>query len=952
VRQEGATAAELQFVGRTPELGELSAALDAAEAGQAPVVVLHGETGVGKTQTASRFADQARDRGAIVLRGSCEVAGPLAWCPWDGAIADAAEQLGSDRLQELAGADAQVLAMLLRPGLTRPASSSANALSPEEARLRLPGAVARLLESIGGPLVLILDDLQRAPAASLDILSYVARHAPSPMLLLIYRGRELDISYPLARSLGEVTRTRHSHYLRLEGLPLADATALLEFEAREAVEPALAEALHGASRGSPLFLGSFGDDLRGGGAVLGPGEWRPPEAVRQAVAVRLAEVSQPARSVLELASVFGGSFALDELLLLAEVGEEALLLSLDEALAADVIRRAGADRYEFAHGIVRLTLRAGLSPSRAARLHRRLADGMERMYAGRTDEMAGELARQYHESGSIGGSERGVQHALEAAAQARAAHAPSDAADFSRIALDLAARDGAERISIMERLALAEAEAGRLDDARRTLADTLELAGARGDTPEQVAGLAHRVLSELRLTLPHQNSLEPLIATGLDALGDARTLAWARLKLLERPHEEARLGAFHWLRWSGLDAEAVRVVREEGSEADYADSIDWNAPLTLAELEELTRRIDFWSDTPVKLRGLIALSHHLFLLQGSTNTVELLCVRCETLAEELAAPAGKAVAAIQHAMVFGEQGRFEEAAGKVAEARALGARVGAGTQIDVFAALVGALTAQHVRPEWSQAGRLAERLASTADPIFFGIACAAFASHAFAQAGMSAEARELAGQTTAVLLGGGLAPYAESIALSLTASAVWKLHDSDLAERLLACGVDREGQADWYMASSELAAARLSSVLGRHEEAAAYFSRARQTLSRREQRPLSAVVDHDESLARRSGRQPSSRLMASAKAQFDELDMAVWSAQTAIEEASEKLPDQLTAREAEVLRHMAGGSTNRKIAADLVLSVHTVERHLTNAYRKIGAHNRAEATAYVVRTDL
>jgi ATP/maltotriose-dependent transcriptional regulator MalT len=63
----------------------------------------------------------------------------------------------------------------------------------------------------------------------------------------------------------------------------------------------------------------------------------------------------------------------------------------------------------------------------------------------------------------------------------------------------------------------------------------------------------------------------------------------------------------------------------------------------------------------------------------------------------------------------------------------------------------------------------------------------------------------------------------------------------------------------------------------------------------------------------------------------------------------DRRPGGLTPREAEVLGLVAAGRTNGEIAAQLVLSVYTVERHLQNAYRKIGARNRADATAYVVR---
>jgi predicted ATPase/DNA-binding CsgD family transcriptional regulator len=63
-------------------------------------------------------------------------------------------------------------------------------------------------------------------------------------------------------------------------------------------------------------------------------------------------------------------------------------------------------------------------------------------------------------------------------------------------------------------------------------------------------------------------------------------------------------------------------------------------------------------------------------------------------------------------------------------------------------------------------------------------------------------------------------------------------------------------------------------------------------------------------------------------------------------------PDHLTAREVEVLRLVAGGKSNAEIAGALVLSVHTVERHVANIFAKLGAHNRAEAAAVAARHGL
>jgi pimeloyl-ACP methyl ester carboxylesterase/DNA-binding CsgD family transcriptional regulator len=61
---------------------------------------------------------------------------------------------------------------------------------------------------------------------------------------------------------------------------------------------------------------------------------------------------------------------------------------------------------------------------------------------------------------------------------------------------------------------------------------------------------------------------------------------------------------------------------------------------------------------------------------------------------------------------------------------------------------------------------------------------------------------------------------------------------------------------------------------------------------------------------------------------------------------------QLTSREIQVIRHVAAGSTNKEIAADLAIAVSTVERHLVNIYTKIGARGRADAIGYALRHDL
>ena len=73
------------------------------------------------------------------------------------------------------------------------------------------------------------------------------------------------------------------------------------------------------------------------------------------------------------------------------------------------------------------------------------------------------------------------------------------------------------------------------------------------------------------------------------------------------------------------------------------------------------------------------------------------------------------------------------------------------------------------------------------------------------------------------------------------------------------------------------------------------------------------------------------------------------------ERMKQSFPDHLTRREVEVLRLIATGASNHDIVATLVLSVRTVERHISNIYGKIGVEgsaSRAAATTYAMRHGL
>jgi DNA-binding CsgD family transcriptional regulator len=234
---------------------------------------------------------------------------------------------------------------------------------------------------------------------------------------------------------------------------------------------------------------------------------------------------------------------------------------------------------------------------------------------------------------------------------------------------------------------------------------------------------------------------------------------------------------------------------------------------------------------------------------------------------------------------------------------------------------------------------------------------AADAALAYGRAGARSEAERLLAALTPAIEDQEAALTGLSEAVGQAASVVWELELPAYAERYrrLALALANAGITETLGSSSSLTLGRMASLLGRHEEAGRWFAHAREELDESGQRPLRAIVDYDEALARRRGKAAGAApLLAAAKSEFEALGMTFWVARA---EALEAIVDEpyaggLTRREVEVLRLLAAGRSNKEIAAELVLSVHTAERHIANIYRKIGARNRADAAAFAARQQL
>src|SRR4051812_39078593 len=165
------------FVGRVGELSALEAEWVAAGADEvAPIMVVYGEPGIGKTRLLAELARVVRARGGEVLRGTCYEGGDAhPYAVWAEAIREYAEPVGDEILGAALGEEVRWLGPLLpHVGWLEPGRSSAPA---GVARVRLAEVLVRVLDSFERPPVVVLDDMQWAYPESLELFGHVARLA-------------------------------------------------------------------------------------------------------------------------------------------------------------------------------------------------------------------------------------------------------------------------------------------------------------------------------------------------------------------------------------------------------------------------------------------------------------------------------------------------------------------------------------------------------------------------------------------------------------------------------------------------------------------------------------------------------------------------------------------------------------------------------------------------------
>jgi DNA-directed RNA polymerase specialized sigma24 family protein len=388
------------FFGRAVELALLSAQAAAANAGEGRVVLIGGEPGIGKTRLAGEAAARAAEAGMRCVRSR---AVQDEGCPPYWLFGQVVRELAVD--YEPNGSQRADLAVL-SPG------ARAEAAPPDAVSDALSDALAgrrfAVFESVreyladaaaGTGLVLVLDDVHWADAPSLRLLRHLAAGLGAARLLLLitYRDTETGGRDELTAFLAALAREDAVSRIRLTGLSQGEVAAQLAAITGSAVAPEVAAAIGRRTHGNPFFVAELGRLLDAQDSSQGS----LPEAVRDAVRVRLNALTPACREVLYAAAVLGAD--LDPAAVAAVTGREvaAVLAALDEAAAAGIVV-AGAG-WSFGHDLVRETARLELPTADRLAVHARMGSYLKGRYLqGQADAAPAVVAHYLLESLPIG----------------------------------------------------------------------------------------------------------------------------------------------------------------------------------------------------------------------------------------------------------------------------------------------------------------------------------------------------------------------------------------------------------------------------------------------------------------------------------------------------------------------------------------------------------------------
>ncbi len=758
--------------------------------------------------------------------------------------------------------------------------------------------VLRVLDEPGALTVLVIEDLHFADEATLDLVRFLGRRVAGTCVLVVvtFRDEAPGADAALSMAVGNLATQRSTRRIDLPALTEDAVRVLAQGTGHDPVE------VYRLTGGNPFFVTEL---LQAEVGAL-------PTSARDAVLASVARLSAPARSAVESAALAGPRVQ-PELL-----GFATDLSVLDELVSVGLLVDDDG-HLRFRHEIARVAVEQATPTHRRAAIHREL---LERLQSAGSDDDA-RLA--YHAEGA-GDADAVLRYAPAAARQAAAAAAHREAlAQLLRAQRFADAADPRQRAELCDEVAAEAAFVDRWDLALDACTDALSYWQGVGDRLHE--GRTMRVLSH-SLWRTGQGSEARRVAEQalavLEPLGPTSELAWAYAGLAASAADQSRaddarslaararevaepLGLTEVLvdvqdttgclladtgqQWEHELTAALRTSLDEGLHAQAA-----RAYLNLAFLHD--RRLQLTEAAGYAAAGVVHCDDHDITTYGR-------CLRGElTWQQSLLGEWADAIATCRE--LLAEPG--VSSVNRLVPLVSLGvllARTGADgvwSRLDEAAAAADGLG----EPQWMVPVRLART-----------------------------EAHWIAGEDAAALADAELAGAAATRydARSRGESAVWlrRLTGATSAE------LDVGDPYATLLRGDHAKAAELWDELGGRYEAALVLADSddedllRESLTRLDALGAAAVA-----------RRVRQRMR----------DLGVRSVPSGARASTREHPAGLTRREREVLELLVDGATNEQIADRLVISVKTVDHHVSSVLGKLGVPSRRVAATEAVRLGL
>jgi DNA-binding CsgD family transcriptional regulator/tetratricopeptide (TPR) repeat protein len=520
-----------QFVGRVGELAELQLAVREAAAGRPGLVLLGGDSGVGKTRLVSELEHRltsAPELDAIVLRGEGveQADGDLPYAPLLSALRPLIRQRHPALEALSTGSRAQLAAIL--PALDDGRKHEER--TGPAGQLRLFEGLLELFDLVGesSPVVLILEDMHWADRSTRSFVAFLARALRQERLVLVltYRADELHRRHPLRPLLSELERLERTRRLDLDPFERDELGQVLTDILGAEPAPDLLERLYARSEGNALYT----EELLAAGL---DGRGPTPQSLRDAFLGRIEQLPSEAQRVARVVAV-GRALAEPTISATAELPRAQVQDALRQALAEQVLVTGEDERFCFRHALLREALYDDLLPGERGELHLSLARTLE---TGGAPTLATTTAIASHYT-AAGDQAAALRTTIDAADAAQRVLAYGEAAELYERALELWPRVGeADRPTGVDRPELLSRAAGAHGNHRdRTRSEVLLREALRELDPLADRARFASLLARLARTIWSLNRGTEAVATGERALS-----------MLDEDELEVRPSLMAWL---------------------------------------------------------------------------------------------------------------------------------------------------------------------------------------------------------------------------------------------------------------------------------------------------------------------------------------------------------------------------------------------------------------------